>query len=656
MAKQIFTPEELRYLKLLAQKYPTVQAASTEIINLQAILNLPKGTEHFISDIHGEYEAFLHILNSCSGVIKEKIDVVFASSISKAERDQLATLIYYPQEKLELVAQQETDLDEWYRITLHRLIEVCRLVSSKYTRSKVRKALPKDYAYIIDELLHTRYDEADKKEYFENIITTILSIGRAPSFITALCQVIKRLAVDHMHIVGDLFDRGPRADIILDSLMDYHSVDIQWGNHDILWMGAAAGSAACIANVVRIALRYANMDALETGYGINLLPLATFANRVYREDPCQQFTPKVSPDDIETDAEILLMTRMHKAISMIQFKLEDQLISRHPEYEMDDRLLLRKISEDNKTVEVDGVVYELNDTNFPTLDHEKPWELSEEEQIVVDKLCYTFRHSEKLQKHIRFMYAKGSMYLVYNNNLLFHACVLLNEDGTFKVKKINNKYYSGRSLMDKYDQMAREAYFGDIEECPNKSDFLWYLWCNKDSPLFGKDKMATFERYFIEAKETHLEKKNPYYELLEKEAVVDEILEEFGLHPEGAHIVNGHVPVKCKNGESPIKCNGKVLVIDGGFSKAYQSETGIAGYTLIYHSRGLQLAQHEPFQSTQKAIKEGIDIISTSFILEFSSQRMMVRDTDIGKELITQIQDLKKLLVAYRNGYIKEKS
>ena len=537
MAKQIFTPEELRYLKLLAQKYPTVQAASTEIINLQAILNLPKGTEHFISDIHGEYEAFLHILNSCSGVIKEKIDEVFASSISKAERDQLATLIYYPQEKLELVAQQETDLDEWYRITLHRLIEVCRLVSSKYTRSKVRKALPKDYAYIIDELLHTRYDEADKKEYFENIISTILSIGRAPSFITALCQVIKRLAVDHMHIVGDLFDRGPRADIILDSLMDYHSVDIQWGNHDMLWMGAASGSRTLVATVLSNSIHYNNLEVIETGYGISLRPLSIFANEVYQNCDTHRFAVKLTGEDKEhiSQKDQLLSARMHKAITVILFKLEGQKILRHPEYGMEDRLLLDKIDYANRCITIGGVTYPLEDCDFPTVDPADPYTLTEEENQVIDQLTASFRRSEKLQKHVRFLYSKGSMYLCYNGNLLFHGCIPMTADGKLMSFTIGGHERSGRDFLNYAEKSARKAYYdapGSTERQLGM-DFLWWLWAGRNSPIFGRDRMTTFERRLIKDESAWTEPKNSYYALYQDPSVCDMLLKEFGL--EGPH-------------------------------------------------------------------------------------------------------------------------
>ena len=658
MAKQVFTPEELRYLKLLAQKYPTVQAASTEIINLQAILNLPKGTEHFISDIHGEYEAFLHILNSCSGVIKEKIDEVFASSISKAERDQLATLIYYPQEKLELVARQETDLDEWYRITLHRLIEVCRLVSSKYTRSKVRKALPKDYAYIIDELLHTRYDEADKKEYFENIITTILSIGRAPSFITALCQVIKRLAVDHMHIVGDLFDRGPRADIILDSLMDYHSVDIQWGNHDILWMGAASGSRTLVATVLSNSIHYNNLEVIETGYGISLRPLSIFANEVYQNCDTHRFAVKLTGEDKEhiSQKDQLLSARMHKAITVILFKLEGQKILRHPEYGMEDRLLLDKIDYANRCITIGGVTYPLEDCDFPTVDPADPYTLTEEENQVIDQLTASFRRSEKLQKHVRFLYSKGSMYLCYNGNLLFHGCIPMTADGKLMSFTIGGHERSGRDFLNYAEKSARKAYYdapGSTERQLGM-DFLWWLWAGRNSPIFGRDRMTTFERRLIKDESAWTEPKNSYYALYQDPSVCDMLLKEFGLEGPHCHIINGHIPVKAKKGESPIKGGGKLVVIDGGFCKAYQPTSGIAGYTLIFNSWCFRIVSHQPFAGQQDAIENNHDIANSSDVFERLSSRMRISQTDIGRTLQAQSDDLCLLLEAYRSGAVTE--
>lgn len=657
-----FTKAELeknkKYLELLSNSFPNITTAVGEVVNLTAILNLPKSTEHFLTDIHGEHEAFNHVMQNSSGAIRRKVMDELGSTVSLEDLEDLTTLIYYPIEKIDLIKKEKRGayLNNWYELTIYRLVKVCRAAASKYTRSKVRKALPKDFAYIMEELLQEDEHRFNKREYYNQIIKSLVEYGRADHFIIELSGVIKRLTTDHLHIIGDIFDRGPGPDVVMDTLMKHHSLDMQWGNHDILWMGAAAGNAACIANVVRIALRYANMDVLENGYGINLLPLATFANRVYHDDPCLQFKPKVSEDNCETEAELQMMTRMHKAISIIQFKLEDQLIERNPDYQMADRQLLRRIDLEHKTVEVEGVVYELNDTNFPTLNPEAPWELSEEEQIVIDRLIYTFCHSEKLQKHIRFMYAKGSMYLVYNNNLLFHACVLLNEDGSFKVKKINNKYYSGRALMDKFDQMAREAYFSDKDEEPYKADFLWYLWCNKDSPLFGKHKMATFERYFIDDKTPHKERYMPFYiKIDENEQIAVNILKEFGVDPEEGHLINGHVPVKTTKGESPIRAGGKQLVIDGGFAKAYQKTTGIAGYTLTYNSYGLTLISHDPFESVDKAIREGLDIKSTKQVIETTIERKRVKDTDIGKQISGQVKELEMLIAAYRKGIIKEK-
>ena len=658
MPKQTFTAEELRYLKLLAREYPTVQAASTEIINLQAILNLPKGTEHFISDIHGEYEAFLHILNSCSGVIKEKIDDVFASSMPKTERDQLATLIYYPQEKLELIARREPDPDEWYRITLHRLIEVCRLVSSKYTRSKVRKALPKDYAYIIDELLHTHWEETDKKEYFENIISTILSIGRAPSFITALCQVIKRLAVDHMHIVGDLFDRGPRADIILDSLMDYHSVDIQWGNHDILWMGAASGSRTLVATVLSNSIHYNNLEVIETGYGISLRPLSIFANEVYQNCDTHRFAVKLTGEDKEhvSQKDQLLSARMHKAITVILFKLEGQKILRHPEYAMEDRLLLDKIDYAGRCITIGGITYPLEDCDFPTVDPADPYTLTEEEEQVIDQLTASFRRSEKLQKHVRFLYSKGSMYLCYNGNLLFHGCIPMTEDGRLMSFTIGGKERSGRDFLNYAEKAARKAYYDapGSPERQNGMDFLWWLWAGRNSPIFGRDRMTTFERRLIKDESAWTEPKNAYYALYQDPAVCDMLLGEFGLEGPHCHIINGHIPVKAKKGESPIKGGGKLIVIDGGFCKAYQPTSGIAGYTLIFNSWCFRIVSHQPFAGRQDAIENDHDIGNSSDVFERLNSRMRISQTDIGRTLRAQSDDLCRLLEAYRSGAVTE--
>lgn len=647
--------KDLKYLNLLAKQYPSICSASTEIVNLQAILNLPKSTEHFISDVHGEYESFTHMLKNASGVIKRKIDDVFGNSLREGEKANLATLIYYPEQKLELIRNSEDNLEDWYKITLYRLIELCRVVSSKYTRSKVRKALPQDFAYIIEELLHEHDNTVNKHEYYNGIISTIIDIDRAPDFITAISKVIQRLVVDRLHIIGDIYDRGPGPEIIMEALMKHHSVDIQWGNHDILWMGAAAGHEACICNVLRISLRYANLNTVEDGYGINLLPLATFAMEFYGDDPCKSFIPRTIDKEL-SKRELALIAKMHKAIAIMQFKLEGQIIKNHPDFLMDGQLLLEKINHENGTIAFDGKTYNLNDKSFPTVDPKDPYKLTAQEEALINKIKRSFIHSEKLQRHIRFMYSKGSMYLVCNSNLLYHGCIPLNEDGSFKEVLINGKKYVGKSLLDKFDTLARESYFFK-EGSPAKRfamDMVWYLWCGPDSPEFGKQRMTTFERYFLNDKKTHLEKKNFYYQYRDDEDVCCKILKEFHLDPDHSHIINGHIPVKTKEGESPIKANGKLLVIDGGFCRAYQPETGIAGYTLIYNSYGLLISAHEPFESIRKAIEEEKDILSSTTILEHVLTRKRVADTDIGKELKKQIKELEMLLIAYRKGLIKE--
>ena len=654
------TPEsivnDLRYLQLLSRSFPTIADASTEIINLEAILNLPKGTEHFLTDIHGEYEAFQHVLKNASGAVKRKVNEIFGHTLRESEKKEICTLIYYPEEKLQLIKEQETDLDDWYLITLNQLVKVCQNVSSKYTRSKVRKALPAEFSYIIQELLHESSIEPNKHAYINVIISTIISTKRADDFIVAMCNLIQRLTIDSLHIVGDIYDRGPGAHIIMDTLCDYHNFDIQWGNHDILWMGAASGNDACIANVIRMSMRYANLATLEDGYGINMVPLATFAMDAYRDDPCRQFILKDSTDEERSKKETLMNRKMHKAIAIIKFKLEGQLIHKWPEYGMENRCLLHRINYENKTVEIDGKTYDMLDTSFPTIDPEHPYDLTPEEQEVMNRLRTSFIHCEKLQRHVRLLLKRGSMYKVYNGNLLYHGCVPLNPDGTFKKVNVYGREYSGKALYDVLESYVRKAFFSlDEKEREKGRDIMWYIWTAPDSPLYGRSKMATFERYFLADKSMHHESKNAYYHLFDKEETADNILKEFGLTGDFVHIINGHVPVKTIQGEQPMKANGKLFVIDGGFSKAYQPETGIAGYTLVYHSHGMQLVQHEPFQSRQKAIEEGLDIKSTNFVLEFNSQRMMVKDTDKGKELVTQIQDLKKLLVAYRTGLIKEK-
>lgn len=650
--------EDLRYLQLLSKSFPTIADASREIINLEAILNLPKGTEHFLTDIHGEYAAFQHVLKNGSGAIKRKVNEIFGEELSKEERKELCTLIYYPKEKLRLVKKQVSDLDSWYQTTLNQLVKVCQSVSSKYTRSKVRKSLPKEFSYIIQELLHESSVDPNKHAYINVIISTIISTKRANDFIIAMCNLIQRLTIDSLHIVGDVFDRGPGAHIIMDTLCDYHNFDIQWGNHDVLWMGAAAGNDACIANVIRQAMRYANLATIEDGYGINLLPLATFAMYTYADDPCTIFEPRMKFSDGNYNEKTLrLIAQMHKAISVIQFKLEAAIIDRRPEFEMSNRKLLHMIDFERGVFCYNGREYEMTDTFFPTVDPKNPYQLTPDEQEIVEKIHNSFINSEKLKKHMRCLFTYGGMYLVCNSNLLYHASVPMNADGSFKKVKIREKEYWGEKLLAKSDQLIRTAYFAEEgEEKDYALDFVWYMWCGPNSPLFDKDKMAAFEGYFVNDDELKKEKKGEYYTLRNRADICDAILREFGVEPDKhSHIINGHVPVRTLKGEEPIKADGKMLVIDGGFSKAYQPKTGIAGYTLVYHSHGFELVQHEPFQSSQKAILEGQDIKSTTFLVEMSQQRMMVKDTDKGKRLTTLIQDLRKLLVAYRTGLIKEK-
>lgn len=651
--------EDMRYLQLLSQSFPTVAEASTEIINLQAILNLPKGTEHFLADIHGEYEAFIHVLKNASGNIKRKVNELFGNTLRESEKRELCTLIYYPEQKLELVKHNETDIDDWYHITLHQLVAVCRDVSSKYTRSKVRKSLPADFSYIIQELLHEHTEDHDKTAYVNVIVDTIISTGRADDFIIAIANVIQRLAIDSLHILGDIYDRGPGAHIIMDTMRKYHSWDMQWGNHDILWMGAAAGNDACICNVIRLSLRYGNLPTLEEGYGINLVPLATFAMETYKNDPCMEFIPKTTGGASQLDEKTLRLTaQMHKAIAVIQFKVESQIIAKHPEWKMNDRCLFEHVDYQNGTIDLQGKTYKMSSCSFPTINPAAPSELSPEEEILISKLHHSFSVCEKLHKHIRVMLQHGCMYGIYNNNLLFHASCPLNEDGSLKEVEIYpGKKYSGRALMHHTGMQIRTAFQQDSapEERDYAIDYFLYLWCGPDSPLFDKSKMATFERYFIADKETHVEEKGYYFKLRDDEEVIDHILDAFGVVGSNRHIINGHVPVRTLKGENPIKANGKLMVIDGGFSKAYHNETGIAGYTLVYHSRGFQLVQHEPFTSTEDAIKRGTDIKSTTQIVEMSNRRMLVADTDIGVELRKQIDDLEELLYAYRHGYIKEK-
>ena len=648
---------QLKYLKLLSRKYSSVSEASAEIINLKAILNLPKGTEHFLSDIHGEYEPFVHVLKNASGVVKRKIEELFGNSMIESERRRLATIVYYPEQKLDLIEKEETqeEIEDFYRITIHRLIELLRYASSKYTRSKVRKFLPEDFRYIIEELLHPDSSSPHKDEYYKSIVDNIIEIDRARVFIIEVSKAIQKLVIDRLHIVGDIYDRGPRPDIIMDTLINYHNVDIQWGNHDILWMGAAAGEKVCVANAIRISARYANLDIVEDIYGINILPLATFALEAYKEDPCTEFMPKISDDEAST-TERSLIAKMHKAISIIQFKLEAEIIKRRPEFEMDHRLLLDKVNYEEGTIELKGKTYKLKDNNFPTIDPKNPYKLTPREEMVIEKLATSFENSDKLQKHVEFLFSKGSIYLKTNGNLLVHGCVPLTEDGDFMSMKIDNKLYKGKELMDKMESYIRKGYFLDKKNSEKEygKDMMWYLWTGKCSSLFGKDDMTTYERYFIAEKETHKENKNPYYTLREEDEVLKKIFDEFDLDFESGHIINGHVPVKSKNGESPAKAGGRILAIDGGFSRAYQGKTGIAGYTLIYNSQMMQLVSHEPFSSAEDAIINENDILSTSIIVERRVERMFVRDTYDGMKIQQEINDLKLLLLAYKKGLIKE--
>lgn len=649
---------DLKYLRLLSNQYPSISKASTEIINLEAILSLPKGTEHFLSDIHGEAEPFIHVLKNGSGVIRRKIDELFSNTMRDSEKKTLATLIYYPHSKLELIKKSENNLEDFYRINIHRLVELCKYCSSKYTRSKVRKILPKEYSYVIEELLHEHTKSEHKEEYYTLLVDTIINLGEAESFITAISQAIQRLVVDRLHIVGDIFDRGPRPDIIVDRLVKHHCVDIQWGNHDVLWMGAAAGEKTCIANALRISARYANLDVIEDVYGINLLPLATFAISTYREDPCSEFIPKIGDNEFNTK-EISIIAKIHKAISVIQFKLEGEIIKRRPEYELDHRLFLHHIDFNDGTVTIKGEKYPMKDMNFPTIDRNDPYKLTDEENDIIEKLVNSFRRSDKLQRHINFLFVKGSIYLKYNGNLLIHGCIPLNEDGSFMQMTLHGKYggkkYAGKKLLDAMEELLREGFYEvDSEKKQYGLDMFWYLWTGKCSSLFGKDDMTTFERYFVEDKKTHEEHKNSYFYLREDMDILKKIFEEFDLNFDEDHIINGHVPVKYKKGESPVKANGKVFVIDGGFSKAYQSKTGMAGYTLIYNSKTLQLVAHEPFTSKEDAVENERDIISSTVLVEHRSNRKTIRDTNEGLILLEKVCDLKKLLKEYKNGTIKE--
>ena len=658
MDKRSFTPEQLHYLRLLSKQYPTVQAAGTEIMRLQAILNLPKPTEHFMSDIHGEHEAFLHILNSGSGEVKEKLEELFSNTMTQRDRNDLATLIYYPSSKMALVADSTENLDEWYRLTIHRLVDLCRFVSTKHTRAKVRTYMSPDYRQVLDELIHLAEEGGSRRDQYENIISTIIQIGQASDVIEAICDVIKALVVDHLHIVGDIFDRGPRADIVVDSLMSAHNVDIQWGNHDVLWMGAASGSRTLVATVLSNSIRYNNLDVIETGYGISLRPLSIFANEVYRDCDTSQFQVKLTGTDADqyTEKDKLLSARMYKAITVILFKLEGQKLLRRPEFGMADRLLLDKIDYKNKTIAIGEKTYPLLDWDFPTVDPEDPYKLTDEESTVISQLTDSFRNSEKLQKHARFLYSKGGLYKIINGNLLFHGCIPMNADGSLMTFTIGGKERSGKRFLDYAEKTARKAYYDKrgSEERQFGMDFLWWLWAGRNSPIFGRDRMTTFERRFIADKDTWTEPKNAYYTYYQDPKVCDFLLKDFGLEGDHCHIINGHVPVKAKKGESPIKGGGKLLVIDGGFSRAYQSTSGIAGYTLIYNSRHYRIVSHQPFTGKWNAIHKNDDIQNDSQIFEKMETRMRVCQTDEGIELQTRVNDLMLLLQAYRTGAVTE--
>ncbi len=650
------TAQELAYLRLLAKQYPNIAVASTEIINLQAILHLPKGTEHFVSDVHGEYEAFSHVLRNASGVVKDHIERVFGNGLRDSEKKSLATLIYYPEQKLELIHKTEKDMDDWYKITLHRLIAICKIISSKYTRSKVRKALPPDFSYVLEELIHEDNNRENKELYYNAIIDSVIKLNQADRFIAAIAHVIQRLAIDRLHVIGDIYDRGPKAAKIMDLLCAYHSVDVQWGNHDIGWVGAAAGCRALICNVIRQQAAYGNLDTLEEDYGINLIPLATFAMEAYGDDPCTAFVPKNYENLTVSDQDRLLAAKMHKAITVLQFKTEAQIIRRHPEFAMDDRLLLDKIDFTTGEIVLQGKHYPLTDTAFPTVDPADPYTLTEAEQTVIDKIRSSFVHCAKLREHVRFLFRNGSIYRISNANLLYHGCIPMNEDGSLREVDFRGKRLSGRAYLDAIEQAVREGYYSPAHSQTKREclDLIWYLWCGENSPLFGKDRMATFEKYFIADASLSVEKKNPYYALRDKEYVCRRILADFGLDPEVAHIVNGHVPVKVSEGESPIKANGKLFVIDGGFAKAYQKQTGIAGYTLIYNSHGMVLVSHEPFESAEQAVYEEKDIHSLTVTRRYSATRILVKDTDDGRRLEAFIGELEQLVAAYVNGLIAE--
>ena len=650
--------ESLRYLRLLAKDFPNVSSVTQEIINLEAIMHLPKSTEHFLADLHGENEAFQHVLRNASGYIKRKVHEIFDATLTSDEIKELCTLIYYPEKKLDLVLASNRNMADFYQQTLNRLIHVCRVVSSKYTRSKVRKSLPEEFAYIIEELLHESSSGHNKQAYYNIIIQTIIGMKRADKFVIQLCYLIQRLAIDRLHILGDIFDRGPGAHLIMDTLCSYHHLDIEWGNHDVLWMGAAAGNPVCAAAVIRLSLRYANTATLEEGYGINMVRLATFAMETYADDPCVIFKPFIDLDNGASLREKTqrLIAQMHKAIAIIQFKLEGQMYLKHPEWGLKNRCLLELIDLKSGVIHYDGKSYPLEDNLFPTVNFDDPYRLTEEEQDVMDILVRSFCVSERLQRHMQCLLKHGGMYAVCNSNLLFHASIPLNEDGTLREVDILGASYKGKDLLERLEQMVRLAYEegAEDEEKNYAKDYFWYLWCGPNSPLFDKSKMTTFERYFIKDKTVHVEEKGWYYKLRNDASVCEHLLDDFGVVGKHRHIINGHVPVKVGKGENPIKAEGRLMVIDGGFARAYHSTTGIAGYTLVYHSRGFQLVQHAPFNSAEEAVAEGTDIQSITTLVESSDRRMLVADTDMGRSLRVQVNDLQRLLRAYRKGWLKE--
>lgn len=642
-------------LRHLSKKYPNVKAATEEIVNLNAILSLPKGTEYFLSDLHGEHEAFIHMIKSASGVIKSKIDEIFGPDLTRAEREELAALVYNAEAEIKRRKKTNIDFDKWCKESILRLVLICKSVSDKYTRSKVRKRLPKEYTYILDELLHAE-DEANKGNYYGQIISTIVECGVAEEFIEELTDVISSLAVDRLHIIGDIWDRGAHPDAILDFLMGYHDVDFQWGNHDIVWMGAATGNWACITNVLRMNISYNNFDMLEIGYGINLRPLATMAGKIYGDDPCEFFMPKRLEENKYDPVDDVLAAKMNKAIAICQFKVEGQRIMAHPEYHLENRMLLDKIDYENGIIELRGGRYPLRDFNFPTIDPSDPYKLTKEEEEVLNALEASFLQSEKLQTHIKFLYSHGALYTVVNGNLLYHGCIPIDEEGNFEKCTVNGVTTSGKAYMDYLDSQVRKAYFSpeESEETGRSGDLMWYLWLGSKSPLFGKDQMTTFERCFIADKTTHKEYTVPYYKLINRKDICEKILAEFGLNSKTSRILNGHVPVKIKDGESPVKGEGRLIIIDGGMSKAYQKQTGIAGYTFIFNSRFMALAEHKPYSPLQP---DGTQVFHSPTIrtVQTLERRMLVRDTDQGNELQREVDELKALVKAYRTGELKER-